>query len=53
MERIKMLISILICILFLSIGCNNSGDDKSTTTKEATSAGDTIKPDPSKFTDPH
>ncbi len=45
--------SILICILFLNIGCNNSGNDKSSTTKEATSPGDTIKSDPSKFTDPH
>ncbi len=53
MKKVKFLSFILICILSLSVGCNNSSTGSDTATKDSTLPSDTIKSDPSKFSDPH
>lgn len=53
MKRIKLLIPILIYVLLLSMGCNNSGNENNSTAKDTASSTDTIKSDPSTFSPPH
>jgi hypothetical protein len=53
MKKMKIFVPALICIIFTSMGCNDAGSEKSTTPKESTSPGDTIKSDESKFSEPH
>ncbi len=53
MKRIKLFIPALICTIFLSVGCNNSGGENKPTNQDSASPRDTIKSDPSKFSNPH
>lgn len=53
MNKIRLFTLSLVCLLFLSMGCNNSGKDNDKATKDTVTAGDTIESDPSKFSDPH
>ena len=49
----KVMALLLFSMVFIAVGCNNSGKESSTTNTDTASHADTIKSDPSKFSDPH
>lgn len=53
MKKIRLFTLSLVCLLFISMGCNNSAKENEKTAKDTVTAGDTIESDPSKFSDPH
>lgn len=53
MKKLQLLMLAGVCALLLSTACNNSGKESESATKDTVSAGDTIKSDPSQFSDPH
>jgi hypothetical protein len=54
MKKNYFLLPITICMLVLAVGCNNSGSNENKEQADTTvHAADTIKSDPSKFSDPH
>jgi hypothetical protein len=53
MKKSKLFTIALLGILMAHAGCNNAGTEKDTQTKDTLSSSDTIKSDPSKFSDPH
>ncbi len=53
MKKLNFFLPVFICFLLMAVSCNNASKETNTTKVDSTTTKDTIKSDPSKFSEPH